>query len=64
MDKAECEHCAYAAPKDTDEVARKSINEWKWPDDWDCPFEHEDFPDCAHLCVDFSDVRKVEVLTG
>lgn len=61
--KAECEHCAYAVPKD--EVAGKSINDWTWPDDWQCQFMNIEFwPDGAHWCADYSDCRKVEVLSA
>ena len=48
--KAECKDCCYAVPKLS--VSHRHPDEWVWPDDWECPFESEFFPDQAELCVD------------
>lgn len=46
-----CHGCQQAWPKLDDAVACTSPDDWKWPQDFECGWEHEDFPN-AEECAD------------
>lgn len=59
MDMPKCKKCLYSAPVNTDEVAKKDPEDWIWPDDWECPFGNDKFPNNGGECDSFSAVRVI-----
>lgn len=50
MSEVNCKICLNCVPKDTDEVASKNPQEWKFPDDFECLVGETFFPTHATLC--------------